>query len=169
MEIENGNEIASESQEEEVLETSEEAIDEIDYKLKAEKAEELAENYKIRAEKAEKLAKRKVVEKTTQSGTLDRDIIYITKADIHEDDIEAVSTYASKNDMSMREAHNYLKPIFDINNEKRKTAEATNIGSARKGATKLTGEALLAKAAKGEFPDSPEDLRRLVEAEKGIK
>lgn len=89
------------------------------------------------------------------------DIIYVAKADIHEDDLEEVLTYAKNNKVTVKEAHQYLKPILDVKAEQRKTADGTNTNGGKRGSSKLSDEALLAEADKGKLPESDEDIARL--------
>lgn len=89
------------------------------------------------------------------------DIIYVAKADIHEDDLEEVLTYSKNNKVTVKEAHQYLKPILDVKAEQRKTADGTNTNGGKRGSSKLSDEALLAEADKGKLPESDEDIARL--------
>lgn len=178
MENDNVQEQDSNVQEEEVLETSNEDVEETqdedadEMSERLAKAEELANNYKIRAEKAEKLAKSKSEAPSKQSHTAGNlntsDVIYLAKADIHDDDMEEVLKYASANKLSMKDAHNYLKPIFDVKSEMRKTASASNTGSARRSSGKVSDEVLLSKASKGEMPEDSDEMARLVRARWGM-
>lgn len=172
--MENENVVADNSNtaEEEVLETSqeetqEESSNESDDELQAElaKARELANNYKVRAEKAERLAKQKPSEPQKQSGELGTtDVIYLAKADIHDDDMDEVLKHAKLHNVSVKEAHSYLKPILDVRVEQRKTAEASNVGSSKRGSGKISDEVLLSKASKGEISGNDADIERLIEA-----
>jgi hypothetical protein len=98
---------------------------------------------------------------TSEKSLSQLDIIYIAKADIHEDDLEEVLNYAKTAKVSVKEAHQYLKPILDIKVEQRKTANGTNTDGGKRGSSKLSDEALLADAEKGKLPESPEDIARL--------
>jgi len=122
------------------------------------KAKELAENYKIRAEKAEKGKKE---EKTSELST--KDILYLAKADIHEDDMNDVLEWAKFKNISVQEAHKQLKGTLDVRAEERKTAAASNTGTSRPG-TQVSGESLLEKAKEGQLPEKDEDIDKLVEA-----
>jgi predicted XRE-type DNA-binding protein len=156
-------------------ESSYEQDESVDWKSKAEKAEELANNYKIRAEKAEKLAKTvksepvKKQDSQTAGNLNQKDFLYVAKADIHEDDIDEVLNYASKNGISVKEAHEYLKPILNVHAEQRMTASAANVGSAKRSSSKTPDDVILSKAAKGELPENDADLERLIKLRKGIK
>ena len=182
MENENGAEDILNPQEQEVLETSneeageeeaEESIDEL--KARLQKAEELANNQKIRAEKAERLAKGVKAPEAepkpapTAGGLSQKDVIYVAKADIHEDDVDEVLRHATVNKVSVKEAHEYLKPILAIREEQRKVASAANVGGSRRGSGKVSDDILLSKAEKGEIPDNDADLERLLRARKPYK
>lgn len=106
---------------------------------------------------------------TTSTAQLSQtDLLYIARTDIHEDDIEEVKNYASKNGLSVKEAHAYLKPILAVKDEKRKTATAANTGNVRRNSTKLSNETILQKARNGESVD-PEALAEALIEEKKSK
>lgn len=174
---ENGEAVASDTAEEEVLETSSETIEEMQEKLA--KAEELAKNQKIRAEKAEKLAKslkekeeEKPEAKAPTAGELSsKDLYALMEAKVPQDDIDEVREYAQLKKISIAEAlkTSIVKSILSEKAEQRKSAEASNTGGSKRGSGKVTDEALLAKAAKGEMPDSDEEIQRLYKLRKGLK
>lgn len=152
----------SNEQEEEALETSdEESSSELETRLA--KAEELAQNYKIRAEKAERLAKASKEVPSTQKQTptagdlSQKDVIYLAKADIHDEDFDEVTKYASKNGVTVKEAHEYLKPILAVKDEQRRIANATNTSSSKRGSGKVSSETIIENASKGRETD-PEAL-----------
>lgn len=125
------------------------------------KAKEVAENQKIRAEKAEK--ERKVEKKEDTSGLSTKDVIYLAKADIHEEDLSDVLDWAKFKNITVSEAHKQLKTALDVRNAERKTAEATNT-SASRASTVITGESLIDKAKQGQFSEKDEDIDKIVEA-----
>lgn len=143
-------------------ETTENSEDTIDWKAKAEKAEELAKNYKIRAEKAEGVAKKAIPEPKTE-GLNVTDVLYLSKAnDLHQDDVPEVLEYAKKMGVSVQKAHEHYKPILVVRMEERKTAEVSNAGGGRS-STKKTSEAeLLANAHQNIVPDSDAEIDRLM-------
>lgn len=148
----------------EEVETQEEE-EEIDWKAEALKAKELAENQKRRAEKAEKLAKTAKEEKkeTTFSGELSQtDLIYLAKSDINEEDIADVTDWAKFKGISIKEAHEQLKPTLSIKQEQRTTAAATETKSGR-GVKPKTGEDYLEKARRtGEVPTDEIEMQKLI-------
>lgn len=102
---------------------------------------------------------------TKVSGELGTtDVIYLAKADIHDDDMDEVLRHAKLHNVSVKEAHSYLKPILDVRVEQRKTAEASNVGSSKRGSGKISDEVLLSKASKGEISANDADIERLIEA-----
>ena len=99
-----------------------------------------------------------------------KDVLYLAKADIHEEDMEEVTSLAKAMfGGDVKKAHEYLKPRFAVKAEERKTAEATHTGTARRGSVKVTDEALLASAKAGKIPESDEEIERLVRAKASQK
>lgn len=127
------------------------------------KAKELADNYKRRAEKAEAKAKETPKQVETKESIDQNDLIFLAKADIHEDDIADVTKWARNNNIPVKDAFNQFKPILDARTEERKTASATSTGSPR-GTKPVTGEDLLQKAEKGEIPTSDADITKMIQA-----
>lgn len=137
-----------------VEENSDESVDEV--KARLAKAEQLAKNYKIRAEKAEKLAKQKPNETSKQvTPALDDDTLARIYG-IHEDDFQEVKDMADFKKISIAEALKLpaTKAILAEKAEFRKTAEVSNTGNARRGATQVSGDALLADLSKGKVPEA---------------
>lgn len=91
----------------------------------------------------------------------DEDLVFVTQANMHKDDLKEVTAYAKNNKVTVEEAYNYLKPIIDVRVEQRKTADTTNTNGSPRGNAKVSDESLLANASKGKLPESEEDLRRL--------
>lgn len=135
----------------------------------AEKAKELAENYKIRAEKAEKASKKgnSEGEKTPKNEENEepslRDIIALTKANIADDDIDVVLDYAKSKKISVAEAleTSVIKATLAENEEHRKTASATNIGTSRRGIQQKSEDALLSEFKSGKIPETDDEMERL--------
>lgn len=143
---------------------SSESLEEI--KARLAKAEELANNYKIRAEKAEKKSERTETPKVAPKKSLDLspvDIIAISKANIEAEDIEDVLEYARFKGIPVTEAlkSSVVKATLSEKEELRKSAEATNTGSTRRGTSRISDEKLLEDARKGILPESDADLDRL--------
>lgn len=174
MENEKAQDQSLNGSEEVVLDTTDENTNEgnsqdLEAQLKAErearlKAEELARNQKIRAEKAEKLAKQtpkeEVKPESKPLGMTTRDVIALTKANIHEDDIPEVEEYAKFKNISVADAikSSVVKTLISEKEEMRKVANATNTRNSRQGQVKPSGSVLLARAQKG---DTVEDYEAL--------
>lgn len=106
-------------------------------------------------------------EGNTSGDLSQKDVIYLAKSDIHDDDIDEVLKYASKSGVSVKEAHEYLKPILAVKQEQRKVASAANVGVSKRGSGQVAADILLAKARKGELPTNDDDIDRLIQARKG--
>lgn len=130
---------------------------------KAKKAEELANNYKIRAEKAEKKEPKDNAPKNDLSQT---DMITLARADIHDDDIDEVLEYARFKKVGVKDAlgSSVIKSMLAERKEERATADATSTGNKRPGGKAVTGNELLSQVEAGKFPDSDEDINKLVDA-----
>jgi hypothetical protein len=143
---------------------------------KATKAEELANNYKIRAEKAEQeLKKSKPADgnpEPKKDGDLtSRDILALSKADIHEDDIEDVLDFVKyqrvKNpNYSIAEAlkSSIVKATLAEKKEFRATQAAANAGAGRRGSFQKSDDTLLNDFSAGKAPETDEEMDRLAMA-----
>src|SRR3990167_289316 len=140
---------------------------------KAAKAEELAGNYKTRAEKAE--ATEKAREKADQeakaresnpTGLTSADLLAVTNAHVHEDDIERVERFAKSEGLSIKESIKSpeLRAVLDLREEQRRVADATNIGNVRAGNVKITDETLPANAERGKLTEGDLEIERLIAA-----
>ena len=135
----------------------------------AEKAKELAENYKIRAEKAEKASKKgnSEGEKTPKNERNEelsaRDILALTNANIADEDIDVVLDYAKFKKISVVEAlkSSVVKATLAENEEHRKTAAATNIGTGRRGVQQKSESSLLSEFKSGKVPETDDEMERL--------
>lgn len=96
-------------------------------------------------------------EEASPEGIPQKDIIYIAKADIHEEDIEEVLSLAKAMKWDVKQAHEYLKPRLKELDEKRKTAEMTSTKGGSRSVFKETPDVLISRANKGEEVD-PEKL-----------
>lgn len=152
-------EVAEEVTEEE---SPSETIEEVKEKLA--KAEEIAENQKIRAEKAEKKAKTAPKKENKTDDLSQKDVIFLSKTEIHEDDFDEVVETAKAKGITAKEAYDYMKPILDVRSEERTTADATQTKSPR-GVKANTGEDLVKKAEKtGEVPEDEAGMKAMAEA-----
>lgn len=180
-----------EEKEQEVLDLEEEEIEteatENETETEAEESEDSEEEVDIEALrkenetlKAQKEHWRKKAEKSTASkegddapktgGLSEKDVVYLAKTDIHEEDIDEVLEMAKlKFGGDVRKAHQFMKPILAEKAEKRKTSETSHTGSARRSSQKLSDEALLEKASTGNIPESDEEIQRLIRAKSARK
>ena len=161
----NGEEVILNTSEEEVAPEStetEESIDDVKDRLA--KAEEIANNYKIRAEKAERKGVKPEVQSNGAQNVSIKDIYALSQANVHQDDISEVEKYAKYEGISVTEAlkTTVLRSILNEKNELRNTASATNTGAARRSSGKVSDEALISNANKGNLPDNDEEIDRLV-------
>lgn len=146
----------------------EEAEDVEAIKARASKAEELAKNYKIRAEKAERLAKEKseaTPKASPAAGDMSSKDLYALMAEkVAPEDIDVVKDYASLKNISISEAlkSSVIKSILSEKEEQRKVSTASNVGSSKRGSSKVSDETLLNNFKKNILPESDEDIERLV-------
>tara|TARA_Y100000310_G_C20487062_1_gene717381 strand:+ start:299 stop:856 length:558 start_codon:yes stop_codon:yes gene_type:complete len=150
--------ITSENNDEEEtpVEYADESTENTHEEVKVEKPKETDEARKARLERQLTKVNRKlgIEPKETLQESQDlssKDVIYLAKADIHEEDMDEVLNYAQKNETGVKEAHAYLQPILDKRGEERTTANATTTRSPR-GTSKPDGSKLLADANRGKLP-----------------
>jgi hypothetical protein len=89
-----------------------------------------------------------------ESSINPKDLYALMQSSVHEDDIDDVAEYAKFKKISIAEAlkTDVVKTILSNKAEFRETAQKANTGAARRGATKLSDDVLLANAAKGDIP-----------------
>lgn len=95
------------------------------------------------------------------------DVIALSKANIHEDDMQEVIEYAKFKKISIADAlkSNVIISSLKKSVEERETAEATSSGKTRPANAAPSGEKLLEKAAStGELPDSKEGINSMLDA-----
>ena len=100
------------------------------------------------------------------AGVTTEELYSLVKANVPDEDTREVKLYARSHGISITEALKLpeVKALLKVKDEYRKTAEAANTGSTRRGSQKMTDEILLDKADKGELPESQEDISRLIRA-----
>lgn len=101
-----------------------------------------------------------------------RDTLAIMNAKVPEEDVDTVIKWAKVNKISVTEAlkDKDLNTVLERHAEERRTDEATQAGRQNRGATRPTGEDLLAKAEQtGEVPDTDEGMQDLFNARIGRK
>lgn len=160
----------------EVLETTEETVEETVEEtpevLKARIAELEGKVSTTEAEKAELGEKNKQLfarlkknPESKQENLSNKDLLYLAKADIHEDDMDEVLEIAKLRKVPVSEAHKFMKPILAQRQEERTTAAATQTKGGARGTSKVSGEDLLARAERtGEVPDTAEGMSALFSA-----
>ena len=86
--------------------------------------------------------------------------------DLVDEDVDYVATYADKFGVTLSEARKNkdVQAVLSVRAEERRTAEATNTGTARRGTSRLSDEALLEKASSGDFPSDSESMMRIARA-----
>lgn len=163
-EIENLDSEIEETVEDETVEEEAPETDEEKEALKAKVAELESKNKQL-FERTKKVEKKEVPKDISNA-----DILFLAKADIHEDDMDEVLDWAKFKKVSVKEAHAMLKDTLAVRDEQRRTQEATNTGSSRKGTNKIVPADILQKArTTGEVPDSDEAMTALFLARQAEK
>jgi thiamine kinase-like enzyme len=123
----------------------------------------IAQKIKHRTE-AEELRKKSATTPTPKSEVKDDMSLKDIRAlqDVHDDDVESVVEWAKFKKISVAEAKKspHIQTLLRENNEFRKTAEANNTGTARRGSTKVSDEDIVANAEKDQVPEDPEVLAK---------
>lgn len=108
--------------------------------------------------------------KAVEQSLSTKDVLFLAKADIHEDDLGEVLDWAKFKNISVNEAHKQLKGTLSVRAEERRTAEVTQTGKTQRGTSKVTGESLLERAeSTGEVPEDEEGLKKLFQARQARK
>lgn len=113
----------------------------------------------------------KVDTSTKSDGLSIKDLLALTENKVSEDDIDEVVEYAKFKKISISEALKspVVKATLADKAQIRASASAAHTGSAKRGSTRLSEDALLDKARKGDMPESEDDIARLWKARKGLK
>lgn len=127
-----------------------------EWRRKAEERDQLDEKNKqlfARAKKAE-----------TKDFLSPADIIALR--DVHEEDIETIQEWAKFKNMSLAEARKdaTLATILATKAEERRTAQAAHVAGGARAATTPSASDILAKAERGDLPDSDEEVALLAQA-----
>lgn len=159
-----------ETNEQEILELQDNETETIDSEVETEEVDIEAlkkANATLKAQKEhwrKKAEKPEPTEKQEVEGLSQKDVIYLAKTDIHQDDIDEVVEYAKLKKITVADAHKFFKPILAERDEERKTAQATQTKGGTRSTSKITPEAILEKANKGQFSDSDDEIALLAEA-----
>lgn len=145
-------------------ETTENQEVEVEQEVEQEDVNELKKKLATLEAQKEHWRKKATEPKATETGHSLADLRAI--ASVHEDDVERVERFAQSEGVSIKDAlkNPELKAILNLREEQRNTAAATNVSPARRGATKISDEVLIANASAGKLPDSDEEINRLVQA-----
>lgn len=153
------------NQDAETGDTADTSQEEVAAQLK--KATEYAQNQKLRAEKAEQALKalKKPAEKETPKNDFSLADIRAL-ANVHDDNYQDVIDFAKFKGISISEAkkHPTMQIILKTAEEERKSAEAANTGSVKRGVQKDSNDAILEQFNKGIIPEDDDGLRKLAEA-----
>lgn len=145
---------------------------EVDYrgKLNATNSFLKKEGYEFKEGKWVKEVKERPIVSTETSNLSSQYSIKDLKAlqDVHEDDVETVVNWAKFNKITTAEAKkdSIIQTTLRTREEQRKTAAATNTGSARRSSTKVSDEEIVERASRGEYP---EDATVLARAQANLK
>lgn len=101
----------------------------------------------------------------------DKDVMTLIRANVHDDDIEEVMNWAKYRNISIAEAlkSDVIKTTLAQNEEYRRTAEATNTKTTRKGPDRVDERVLMANLKEGKVPTTPEESEALFYARRGGK
>lgn len=111
------------------------------------------------------------VEPKPEQGLSTKDAMALIKANVEEEDIDEVESYAKFKNISIAEAlkTTVVKTLLSEKAEQRKTAQVTNTQTARRSTPKTTPEDIRDKALKGDLPESEDDIKALYEARRQEK
>jgi hypothetical protein len=94
-----------------------------------------------------------------------KDSARLQQANIPVDDWDEVVSYAKFKGISITDAlgSSVVKSTLRERQEERQTAEATNVGKARRGTSKVSGQKLAEEASKsGKLPETDEEMQALI-------
>jgi len=129
-------------------------------------------NQKIRAEKAEKKLKTPPVEKKEVETTLSpKDYLAMTEAKVKSEDFDEIVRLSKILGKPIADTlkDKTARAILDGREEERQTAAATNTRGGNAGQVRKTSADIVAKAKKGELPETEEGIDELVKAEWALK
>ena len=143
--------------------SQEEDSEDKDYKALYEDSEDKRKQLFARLKREDKSkAESKVEAKATTNDQAlsQKDLFALMKADVHEDDLDRVERYAKSEGKSVAEVikDDELNAILKVRSEKRDSAKATNVKGAPRGTNKVSDDAVIANAGKGNMPDDPATL-----------
>jgi hypothetical protein len=149
----------------ETVETPEEDTEEVITKLKREKDELEEKNRKLYAR-----LKKEDAPKVKETELSSKDLLFLAKVNIHEENLDEVLEWAKFKKISVSEAYGQLKSKLEADEEMRKTASVTQTKGGARGVSKVSGEDLLSKAQRtGEVPDSDEGMNAMFAARQAAR
>ena len=97
------------------------------------------------------------------AGVTTEELYSLVKADVPDEDTREVKLYARSHGITITDALKLpeVKAILSVKADYRKTAEASNVGSARRGTSKVDDESFLQNVKKGNLPTDDEGIARL--------
>ncbi len=155
--------IDTETTENEVVEETTEQEDAEALRKKIQTLEAQKEHWRKKAEKVEAPK----VQVKSETGLTAEDVLDLTGSGMtHKEDIELARTWAKNSGKSLREIldDKIFKTALEVQREERKSADTTQTKGGVRAVSKLTGEDLLKKAKKGDYPESEEDIDRMLDA-----
>lgn len=143
--------------------TAEEKLAELEKKLAT--AEAQKEHWRSKAKEKSKEAVL-LKEEVKQTPKEMADLLAISRANLHEDDVDRLERYAKAEKMSIREALKdpEWQAILALRVEQRNTAGAANVAKVGRTPAKISDDVLLANASRGKLPDSDYEIQRLIAA-----
>jgi hypothetical protein len=155
---ENDTETTENTEEVVLEEVEDESVEDLKKRLATTEAQK--EHWRKKAREQKEIAPREETVNTTELST--KDVLFLAKADVHEDDVNELLEWAKFKKVSVQDAYKQLKGTLDVRAEERRTASMTNTKKSARGTSEVSGENLLAKAQKtGEVPETTEGLQAL--------
>ncbi len=146
--------------------------DTIDWKAVALKNQKAYRDQKTRAEIAEKKANTAKPQAHSESKELSfKDGFALSKANVHEDDIDEVIEYSQFKKISVAEAlkSSVIVSMMKEKEEFRNSDKASTTTNTRRATPKITDDTILENARKGKVDDTDEGIKALFRARMGLK
>ena len=168
---------------EEVVDNSEEATTEVDWKAEFEKKDQAFRDQQARAAKAEKALKESIkpkeaeTQRETESSAAPslstKDILALSSKNVSEDeDIDWLTNEVAplyEGSIAKALSNKLISDMLEARREERQTAQASSTGSGRRTVTDRSPQSLLSAAQKGQLPESKQDIQKLIRARIGIE
>jgi len=134
---------------------------------RAKLADELEDKNKKLYARLKKDTTKETKEDKVDSSITAKDVLILSGAGItHEEDVEAVESWAKYKGISIKEALNdsMLKTVLATKQEERKTAQLTQTRGGARGTSTPSADAILADARKGKISESETEIANLAQA-----